>query len=90
MKAVRKVALIPFAALAVAVLPSCVENFDEVREGLPTSLTLTISSPEPAVVSTRATDAQETVVKSLSLFFYNKKVLTQPRVVITLDEADLA
>ena len=67
MKAVRKVALIPFAALAVAVLPSCVENFDEVREGLPTSLTLTISSPEPAVVSTRATDAQETVVKSLSL-----------------------
>lgn len=61
--------------IAVLAFASCQEDEMEktVREGLPCSLTLSISVPEAGeAVMTKATDAQETSVEKVALLFYKK------------------
>ena len=78
------------AIVAASFLYSCVERVETVQEGIPTSLTIRISTPAPAEISTRATDLQETKVSEIALFFYRDgNYLDKPKKVIRLSQSNL-
>lgn len=78
------------AIVAASFLYSCVERVETVQEGIPTSLTIRISTPAPVEVSTRATDLQETKVSEIALFFYRDgNYLDKPKKVIRLSQSNL-
>ena len=78
------------AIVAASLLYSCVERVETVQEGIPTSLTIRISTPAPAEISTRATDLQETKVSEIALFFYRDgNYLDKPKKVIRLSQSNL-
>ena len=78
------------AIVAASLLYSCEERVETVQEGIPTSLTIRISTPAPAEISTRATDLQETKVSEIALFFYRDgNYLDKPKKVIRLSQSNL-
>ena len=78
------------AIVAASFLYSCEERVETVQEGIPTSLTIRISTPAPAEISTRATDLQETKVSEIALFFYRDgNYLDKPKKVIRLSQSNL-
>lgn len=78
------------AIVAASFLYSCEERVETVQEGIPTSLTIRISTPAPAEISTRATDLQETKVSEIALFFYRDgNYLDKPKKVIRLSSTNL-
>ena len=78
------------AIVAASFLYSCVERVETMQEGIPTSLTIRISTPAPAEISTRATDLQETKVSEIALFFYRDgNYLDKPKKVIRLSQSNL-
>lgn len=77
--------------IAVLAFASCQEDEMEktVREGLPCSLTLSISVPEAGeAVMTKATDAQETSVEKVALLFYKKSQPDEVPVVVEITGLD--
>ncbi len=78
------------AIVAASFLYSCEERVETVQEGISTSLTIRISTPAPAEISTRATDLQETKVSEIALFFYRDgNYLDKPKKVIRLSQSNL-
>ena len=84
---------IAFFAVVLAVLlfaVSCEERLSDVVADRPASITISVSAPAPNIVSTRASDLQETNVTDLNLFFYRKgNYLDHPKKVISLGSAQL-
>ena len=80
-----------FAAIVAA--SSCDHKIDiptPIEEGLPASVSISISSPAPVeVVSTKATDVQETNVSKLALIFYSQSNTSKPAAVIEINKSDL-
>lgn len=73
--------------IAVLAFASCQEDEMEktVKEGLPCSLTLSISVPEAGeAVMTKATDVQETSVEKVALLFYKKSQPDEVPVVVEI------
>lgn len=60
------------------------DELRQVQEGLPVSLKFDLTTPAPNEVKTRATDADETRVEKLALFFYRGED-TQPIVYVVPD-----
>lgn len=79
-------------AALIGILASCnqIEIPGVVEEGLPTKLKLALTMPAPGeVVVTKATDAQETAVSELALFFYKKSNTSAPAAVIEIGQDGL-
>ncbi len=75
--------------MAVLTLTACsdTELVTKVQEGLPCTVQLTLAVPEQENVSmTRATDAQETTVEKVALFFYKKSQPDEAPVVVEITD----
>lgn len=76
--------------VAASILSSCEDRVETVQEGIPTSLSIRISTPAPLELSTRATDLQETKLSEIALFFYRDgNYLDKPKKVIKLSQSNL-
>lgn len=75
--------------VALWAFASCQDDglFSNVQEGLPCSVTLSVSVPaQQDVHNSRATDKQETTVENLALFFYKKYQPDELPVVVEITE----
>lgn len=93
LKIMRKCSFISgLLALFMGIVSSCnISPVNPFEQNLPAVINLSISTPAPAMVDTRATDLQETVISDLTLFFYRKdNYLDRPKAVISLTSAQLS
>ena len=85
------VSRVVWVLVACAIISACSDKDDlinNVEEGLPASISFELTTPAPNQVTTRATDAQETNVEKLALFFY--KTETSTPIVYEVPQKDLA